>query len=201
METQSFFSPGGKASDTLVREIYDWAESIVNALIFLILVLGIVFRMFTVIGPSMNPTLENQDRLVAYNLFYSPQKGDIVAITQPRLINVDKSKPLIKRVIAVEGDVVEINFEAGIVFVNGKALDEPYILEQTYLREDMSTGEAVTVEKGKVFVMGDNRNDSLDSRSADIGQIDTRYIVGGMFFRYWPLNKISFIPNPYSSES
>jgi signal peptidase I len=200
LETTALFDKkeSSRHIKAFIRNIYEWVESFISALLVLIFVLGIIFRMFTVIGSSMNPTLSSEDRVIAFNLFYTPQRGDIVAITQPRVIHVEESKPLIKRVIGVEGDIVKIDFERGIVYVNDEALEEDYILEPTMRRGNMESNLPVTVRKGYVFVMGDNRNDSLDSRYDDIGQIDVRYIVGGMFFRYWPFDGFDVMANPYN---
>jgi signal peptidase I len=109
--------------------------------------------------------------------------GDIIVITQPW----EKNVPIIKRVIAVGGDVVNIDFNTKEVFVNGEKLDEPYIAEPTRLYYDVSF--PLTVEEGKLFVMGDNRNNSLDSRSSRIGLVDERYVLGKAVFRLYPFNK------------
>ena len=149
----------------------------------ILLVFFLIFRVVIVSGPSMNATLVNGDYLlVLSNVFYGePQYGDIVVACKNAYKN---GEPIIKRVIATEGQEVFIDFDAGIVYVDGIALDEPYTLAPTTLQEGVSF--PLVVEDGCVFVMGDNRNDSKDSRSAEIGQIDCREILGKALFLIFP---------------
>lgn len=163
-----------------VANLYDFVEIIVQALVIIFIIFTLLFRVSGVVGDSMNPTLENGDWLVLLNVKYHPSQGDIVVITQPTAAN----EPLIKRVIATEGQVVDIDFDSGIVKVDGKALDEPYVAAPTYRNFDVSFPH--TVKKGCVFCMGDNRNDSWDSRDSSIGDIDVRYIIGEAQFRLLP---------------
>lgn len=162
------------------REAYDWIESIVFALVFMVLLFTFIGRVISVDGHSMEPTLSDQDRLISSRLFFTPSYGDIVVITQPNSIN----EPLIKRVIATEGQTIDIDFDAGIVTVDGKEISEPYILEKTYLSYDMQFPQ--TVPKGHVFTMGDNRNGSWDSRDTKVGMVDQRYILGRVVYRIAP---------------
>ena len=129
----------------------------------------------------MNPTLVNHDRMMLLsNVWYSnPQRGDIVVARVPEF----SSEPIVKRVIAVEGNTVNIDFISGVVFVNGQALEETYILSPTH--NDFGAegiSYPLTVKKCHVFLMGDNRNDSYDSRYSGIGQVDKRNILGKVFF-------------------
>ncbi len=128
----------------------------------------------------MVPTLQNGDWLAVRAVNTAIDRGDIVVITQPNSLN----EPLIKRVIAVGGDELDIDFAAGTVYVNGEALDEPYIAEAT--RRQFDVAFPLTVPEGFLFVMGDNRNNSLDSRSSTIGFIDERYVLGVAEFRFFP---------------
>ena len=150
-----------------------------------LLVFTFFIRVSRVEGGSMNPTLMNNDRmLLLSNVWYSePQRGDIVVARVPSF----SPEPIVKRVVAVAGDVVDIDFEQGIVYVNGQALDEPYINERTY--NDFGS-EGITlpmvVEQNHVFLMGDNRNDSYDSRYCGIGQVDERCILGKVIFLTMP---------------
>lgn len=160
-------------------------HDLVYILAAVLLLFTFFIRMSQVEGGSMNPTLVNHDRmLLLSNVWYSePRRGDIVVATVPEF----SAEPIVKRVIAVAGDTVDIDFERGIVYVNGKALDEPYILAPT--RNDFgSEGVAypLVVEKDHVFLMGDNRNDSYDSRYSSIGQVDERRILGKVFFLTLP---------------
>ena len=99
-----------------------------------------------------------------------------------------RAEPIVKRIIAVGGDTIDIDFDAGVVYINGEVLDEPYVNELTYDQEDFEG--PVEVPEGSVFVMGDNRNMSSDSRKAAIACVDERYILGKAVFRIWPLSKL-----------
>ena len=167
---------------------FDWLQCIVAALVVCILIFVFVGRTVGVVGPSMQQTLIEGDRLIISRLFYTPKYGDIVVLRKDEF----KEEPIIKRVIATEGQTVDIDFDAGIVYVDGKALDEPYTNTPTNVREDFNAGP-VTVPEGCVFVMGDNRNHSTDSRTEVIGCVDTRYILGKALFRLTPLNRLGSI--------
>jgi len=164
--------------------LLDWLECIVSGLIVCVLIFTFLCRPAGVIGSSMVPTLEEGDRLIISKLFYEPRYGDIVVLRKETF----KMEPIIKRVIATEGQTVDIDFDKGVVYVDGKALDEPYINDLTHDAESFT--DPVTVPEGCVFVMGDNRNRSTDSRYASIGCVDTRLILGKAYFRLAPLNKI-----------
>ena len=154
---------------------------IILAVVLILFVL--VFRIVIVSGPSMNHTLLNNDYLLLLsNLFYSePERGDIVVISKD---SFDDGKPFIKRIIATEGQEVNIDFDQGIVYVNGVALDEPYIAEPTHLPEGVQF--PLIVEEGCLFVMGDNRNVSKDSRNPQIGLVKEEEIIGKAIFLIFP---------------
>ena len=166
------------------NETLDWLQSIVSALVVCILIFTFLGRVVGVVGSSMVPTLEDGQRLIVSKLFYTPKYGDIVVLRKREF----KEEPIVKRVIATEGQTVDIDFEAGIVYVDGTALDEPYVNAPVHERESFE--EPVTVPEGCVFVMGDNRNASTDSRYSLIGCVDTRLILGKAYFRLYPLNRI-----------
>ena len=105
--------------------------------------------------------------------------------------NTQEESNLIKRVIGCAGDVIDIDFQQGVVYRNGEALDEPYINEPTFLQMDVEF--PVTVPEGCIFVMGDNRNHSDDSRDSEIGMVDTRRVMGKALFRFFPLDRIGGI--------
>ena len=160
-----------------------YLRDLISMIAGIMLLFSLCFRVVVVSGPSMKDTLHHGDLLIVLgDLFYGdPKAGDVVVVSKK---SFDDGKPIIKRVIATEGQTVTINFEQGIVFVNGEALDEPYCLTPTNLYEGVDF--PVTVPDGCVFVMGDNRNESKDSRSPDIGMVDTREIVGQAVFLLFP---------------
>jgi signal peptidase I len=144
-------------------------------LIIIVLVFLLLFRVAVVSGPSMLPTLTDGDYLLLLSsVFYrNPEPGDVIVVSTKEYNN---GEPIIKRVIATAGQTVNIDFAQGIVYVDGKELNEPYVLSPTYLNEGMSF--PYTVPKNCVFVMGDNRNNSMDSRNPSIGAVDKREILG-----------------------
>ena len=165
----------------LTNAVYDVLDSFKGAVVAVFIIFALVFRVVGVEGDSMNPTLDSGDWLAVSSISSGFKAGDIVIVTQPWERNV----PIIKRVIAVGGDTVDINFRTHEVKVNGVVLDEPYIAEPTTLRYDVEF--PLTVDEGKLFVMGDNRNDSVDSRSSAIGLIDERYVLGKAVMRILPV--------------
>ena len=178
--------------------IFDWLEVLVHAIIAVVICFSFLFRIATIDGPSMENTLHDGERVVMSNLFYTPKAGDIVVVSRNKENSIytmnSSNTPIIKRIIALEGQTVDIDFEEGIVYVDGVALDEPYTKTPTTRKWDVEF--PVTVDEGCVFVLGDNRNDSMDSRDSRIGEygmIDTRYILGHAIFRVFPLNRIGKI--------
>lgn len=170
-----------KEKINVLNEILEWLETLIFYCFIALLLLTFVFKLILVDGDSMKPTLENGQRILAYNLFYKPEQGDIIIFNNE---NPALEKVLIKRVIAVEGQTVDFDFEKGEVIVDGKVLDEPYIMELTRLREDFAG--KVTVPDGCVFVLGDNRNNSTDSRSSYVGMVSEKAIIGKAVFRLFP---------------
>jgi len=165
----------------LLTYLHDFVFLITGVL----LVFSLLFRVVVVSGPSMNATLVDGDWLLLVgNVLYSePKYGDIIVASKD---SFDDGSPIIKRVIATEGQVVDIDFVSGIVYVDGKALDEPYTLTPTNQYEGVNF--PIVVEEGCIFVLGDNRNGSKDSRSPDIGQVDCREILGRAIFLLLPGN-------------
>lgn len=172
-----------------LREAVEYAESLAVVFVVMLLIFTFIARPATVDGESMMPTLQNGERLVISNLFYEPTAGDIVVLCGEA--DREEGKNLIKRIIATEGQTIDIDFEAGEVYVDGQKLDEPYILEQTYL--DEGTEFPLTVPEGEIFVMGDNRNGSRDSRSLTVGTVKEEYIVGRVLFRFFPFDRFGKI--------
>ena len=183
-------SPAPEAGTQTVnahKETYEWIQCVVVALVVCVLIFVFAARVIDVVGHSMVPTLQDGDKIIITRLVRSYDRGDIVVLRK----DTYREEPIVKRVIAVEGQTVDIDFYNGVVYVDGEALDEPYVNELTYQPEDFT--EPVTVPEGCVFVMGDNRNNSTDSRTASIGCVDTRYIMGKVVFRILPLSSIGAI--------
>lgn len=185
---------------SLIKNVFEWLDVVVASVIVVVVLFTFVFRMVAIDGDSMNNTLFNGERVIISNMFYEPKRGDIVVISR----NTENSseadsykQPIIKRVIAVEGDRVDIDFEAGIVYVNGEALKEKYIKEPTFTGQGEGYVDfPLVVKENCVFVLGDNRNNSMDSRSKSIGdngQINVKYILGRAILRIFPLNKFGGI--------
>lgn len=170
-----------KGESVLLAYLHDLVFLIAGIL----LAFSLLFRVVVVSGPSMNATLVDGDWLLLLGnvLYGEPQKGDIIVASKD---SFDDGAPIIKRVIATEGQTVDIDFIAGIVYVDGTALDEPYTLTPTNQYEGIDF--PLTVDEGCVFVMGDNRNKSKDSRSTEIGLIDEREILGKAIFLAFPGN-------------
>lgn len=163
--------------------------TLLHDLVYIIAAVALVFtffiRVITVDGSSMEPTLRQQDQLVLLNsLWYrEPQRGDVVVARIPDF----SPDPIVKRVIAVEGDVVDIDFTAGTVSVNGEILEESYVSGPTNRDFDAyGVSFPMQIEDGCVFLLGDNRNMSFDSRFGAIGQVDMRSIMGKVVFLLLP---------------
>lgn len=161
------------SGDSLKLDLYFWLQALVMALVALILIFTLVGRIIGVDGSSMVPTLHHGDMLILQSLGYKPRQNDVVVLTKESFME----QPIVKRVIAVGGQTVDIDYTENTVYVDGVALDEPYINE---LMEDLGP-ESIThaeVPEGSIFVMGDNRNHSSDSRSPRLGVVDERYVLG-----------------------
>ena len=153
-------------------DIYEWLQSVIFALVLGIVLFMFAGRVVRVDGSSMYPTLHNNDLVLTSSVLYTPKAGDIVVFHTPS----SPAEPLVKRIIATEGQTVSIDFDSGTVYVDGVALEEPYINELTYTEEDFPG--RVTVPAGCLFVMGDNRNHSRDSRSDSVSFVDARQLIG-----------------------
>lgn len=165
---------------------YDIVSILLSALVVIMVAFTFVFRFVGVVGDSMVPTLHENDWLLVRAINTEFEQGDIIISTQPNAFN----EPIVKRVIAKGGQTVNIDFTTGEVFVDGVLLKEDYIAEPTTTQQDIAF--PVTVPEGKLFVLGDNRNDSTDSRSSAIGMIDERYIIGKVMLRVLPFDSIAY---------
>lgn len=184
-------TPESEATTKKTRsEIYDWLRCIVTAIILCVLVFIFGARIVGVVGSSMVPTLHEGDRIITSNLFYKPKQGDIVVFRKDSF----DDRALVKRVIATEGQTVDIDFEQGIVYVDGAPLKEDYVNAPTVRELDFD--DEITVPPGCVFVMGDNRNESTDSRSEALGCVDTRYLIGRGYIVFLPIRDFKLLGRP-----
>ena len=168
--------------------VFDWLGSLFMALICVLILMSFFFRIIDVDGPSMEPTLINTDKVVITDLFYTPHQGDIVVISHGERYE----KALFKRVIATEGQDLQIDFENNKVYVDGELQNEDYIQGVTRIGDRSAEEVNGIVPEGKVFVMGDNRTVSLDSRFNEVGLINVSDIIGKA--------QLDIIPHSYSSE-
>ncbi len=187
--------PPKKEKLDLKKELIEWLGVVASALIIVVILFGFVFRVAIISGDSMKNTLIDRDVVVISNFNYKPKQGDIVVVSRnaentPESMR-EENGPIIKRVIATEFQIVNIDFETGTVYIDNMPLDEPYISTPTLQKYDIEF--PVTVPEGHIFVLGDNREVSLDSRSSRIGEggmIDTRYVLGHAVYRIFPFDKM-----------
>lgn len=171
-----------KEPETLEGMIYCWAQALITAVVSVVLLFTFAVRLIGVSGPSMQDTLYTGDRLLVLNAAYCDFKaGDVVVIND---YNAELSDTLVKRIIAVGGQTVDIDFSTGTVYVDGQELDEPYIKEPTYTTD--GTVFPLTLAEDEVLVMGDNRNHSTDSRSPKLGPVKRGYLQGKAVFLLMP---------------
>ena len=165
------------------RGLYDWAQALVCSVLAAVMVFAFGVRVVGVSGGSMRETLQNGDLLLVVNraLCGDFQRGDVVIAAKSAF---EGGEPIVKRGIATGGETVDVDFAGGVVYVDGEPLEEPYIREQTYLEE--GTSFPFTVPEGCVFLMGDNRNGSRDSRDPELGAVDERCLIGRAVFLLLP---------------
>ena len=192
---------------TFWKDAADMLEAVLISIFCVIMLFAYVLRPVTVEGHSMESTLQDQDKLFMTDLFYTPERGDIVIIDNDAshtfdengnlvegqgLSTVTTEKRLIKRIIAVGGETLDINFDDGTVTIDGTVLDEPYINNLT-LNDEGAFSYPITIPDGYYFVMGDNRNHSSDSRHVTLGPVDSRYVIGGARFVFFPFQDVGTI--------
>ena len=170
------------------RETYDWIQSLMAALIVCVCIFIFFIRVIDVSGSSMNPTLYNGDKMIVSDVLYKPKAGDVVVFKSD---TYDPNKALVKRIIATAGQEINIDFGTGTVYIDGEPIEEDYIAELTRNKLDFIGPK--TVPEGCVFVMGDNRNKSTDSRKSEIGMVDTRTIVGRVYCVIFPLDELGLV--------
>ena len=172
----------GTVKRSWVESLYDWTEAVMVALIVVAVLFAFLFRVVGVEGDSMLPNLETGDRLVLNCFDSTPERGDIV------VINRYTDDPLVKRVIAVAGD--ELDIRGGLVYLNGVALDESFLDPNNAVTPEKDFEGPKIIPEGYIFVIGDNRSDSHDSRFKDIGYVKVKDVVGVAVFRIWPFNRL-----------
>lgn len=178
-----------KPKKSAKRELLEWVQAIAIAVVLAIVVRQFLFTVVRVDGQSMEPTLQHNDRMIVWRLGYNPDEGDIIVFNPPTQDPNAKKVFWIKRVIATEGQVVEIDYNTNSVYVDGEKLDEDYLGEAMLNPGADFDFNGKPVPEGCVFVMGDNRNHSTDSRF--VGYVSEDSITGKAVVRFWPLNKIS----------
>ena len=188
--------PYGAAAD-----IYSWFDTLIGSFLVIIVLFTFFIRMSTVDGESMLPTLEDKQQLMISNCFYEPAYNDIVVVWAEGIPNDEDGlgKAIVKRVIGLPGDNIRIDFANGYVYRNGEQLplqvkDNNVLYEDghmlnSYTNLSEGRGDEFTIPDGSIFVMGDNRNGSTDSRSWMVGDVDKRFIVGKALFRVFPFDK------------
>jgi len=176
-----------------VLNCFEWVESIITALIIVAIIFTFLFRIVTVKGTSMFPNLEDKYRLILSSFMYQPKQGDVVVITHTDGL----AEPIVKRVIALPGQKVDINYDKGIVYVDGKALNESAYIKNGITHKPNSSDPLLkfpqTVPAGHIFVLGDNRSVSEDSRFVAVGMVDEAYVLGKAEVIVFPFNHIGRI--------
>lgn len=174
-------------STRLGEEIKDWVISILVAIVIAFFIRYFIVELYIVDGPSMQPTLESSERLVVNKFIYrfkQPEKGDVLVFKYPK----DQSRDFIKRVIATAGDSIEV--KENHVYVNGKLINEPYILDEPM----KGSYPLAVVPEGHIFVMGDHRNNSEDSRFRDVGFVPLELVKGKAVLVFWPVSQFKALP-------
>ena len=182
-------APGEAEKKLPYGEWFYWLQTMTVAIVCIVLVFAFLGRITRVVGHSMDPTLSDGELLLIWSLGYEPKAGDIVVCnkTAPETAALLDGDAIVKRVIATQGQTVDIDYDYDQVYVDGQPLDEPYILEEMempYLPEMQQTH--FEVPEGSVFLMGDNRNGSTDSRHQQLGCVDTQYIMGKAILVLFP---------------
>lgn len=174
-----------------LRSTFDWLEAAVFSLVLVTLIFSCICRTVGVNGDSMMDTLMDKDRLLLRTNFYTPRHGDVVVVRIP-----GQQEPLIKRVIGVAGDTVQLDAIHNVIYRNGERLQEPYVNQYPlaygvqWTDENVDHDGTIHIPEGKIFVLGDHRNLSRDSRDRSVRLIDVEDVMGQAFFRIFPFDKI-----------
>lgn len=170
-------------------ELFEWVQMVMGCVLVAVILFNCFARLTRVDGHSMDNTLQDGELMLVWSVWYQPKQGDIVVVNK-KSVTFLSDRAIVKRVIATGGQTVDVDYDAGLVYVDGQPLDEPYIKEPMY-----NTGSPTMqqthweVPEGSVFVMGDNRNNSTDSRDDRLGTVDEDYILGEVVLALWPLSK------------
>ena len=179
----------GEKQEAKDADLFFWLQALVTAVVVLTLLFTFVVRINRVDGHSMDNTLQHNELLLVWSLGYTPKTGDIVIVDKPTA-TILRGNAIVKRVIATGGQTVDIDYENSTVYVDGQALDEPYIKETMYFPASYTMSQTHwDVPEGQLFLMGDNRNGSTDSRDERLGPVDEGYVLGRAVLALWPLNK------------
>lgn len=184
--------PGGPGAD-----LFEWLQMLIGCVLVAVVLFNCLARLTRVEGSSMENTLEEGEMMLLWTLGYQPRQGDIVVLNKTawETEQILHNRAIVKRVVAVGGQTVDIDYGTGTVYVDGVPLDEPYIKEEMYFpaREPMMQGTHWEIPEGSIFVMGDNRNHSTDSRHVQLGPVDTGYVLGKAVFALWPMDKFGAV--------
>ena len=176
-------------------DLYDWLQMFLGCVVAAVVLFNCVARLTRVDGDSMNNTLQDGEIMLIWSLGYTPKQGDIVVLNKTPVLLTGWTEPraIVKRVIATGGQTVDIDYMAGLVYVDGQPLEEPYLPEEMYLPGPTMQQTHWEVPEGSIFVMGDNRNHSTDSRDIQLGPIDTDYILGRAVLALWPSERFGAV--------
>ena len=177
-------------------DLYEWLQMFLGCVVAAVVLFNCVARLTRVDGSSMDTTLQHGEIMLIWSLGYTPKQGDIVVLNKTSVLLPDWTEPraIVKRVIATGGQTVDVDYSTGTVYVDGRPLDEPYLHEEMRRPGAPSMQETHwEVPEGSIFVMGDNRNYSTDSRDSLLGAIDTDYILGKAILALWPLNRFGAV--------
>lgn len=173
-------------------DLFEWLQLLMGCVLIAVILFNCFARLTRVDGNSMDNTLKDGEMMLVWSLGYSPKQGDIVVLNKTDEVTKQLlgGKAIVKRVIATGGQTVDIDYTTGTVYVDGTPLEEPYIREEMYLPGNpMMYNTHWEIPEGSIFVMGDNRNYSTDSRHEMVGPIDEDYILGKVVFALWPMEK------------
>ena len=177
-------------------DLYEWLQMFLGCVVAAVVLFNCVARLTRVDGGSMDNTLEDGEIMLIWSLGYTPAQGDIVVLNKTPVLLPGWPEPraIVKRVIATGGQTVDIDYSQSAVYVDGQLLDEPYLPEEMYLPFASTMQQTHwEVPKGSIFVMGDNRNNSTDSRDNQLGTIDTGYVLGKAVLALWPMDRFGTV--------